>query len=116
MSARSCIPKGTNSWANRTAQLPRLKADAEAGKSMVIDRPRMEVNLRDLADNEKALILAARFNGIAIDENSEGTKCLPRRYLGKDVDARAEPRNGGYLQREQNQRTASARLTTLSTH
>ncbi|EID0666893.1 DNA primase, partial [Escherichia coli] len=29
-----------------TAQLPRLKADAEAGKSMVIDRPRIEVNLR----------------------------------------------------------------------
>lgn len=55
-----------------TPQLPRLKADAEAGKSMVIGKPLTDVNLRDLADNEKALILAARYTGIAIHENSEG--------------------------------------------
>ncbi|HHI0054762.1 TPA: primase-like DNA-binding domain-containing protein [Klebsiella quasipneumoniae] len=55
-----------------TPQLPRLKADAEAGKSMVIGKPLTDVNLRDLADNEKALILAARYTGIAINENSEG--------------------------------------------
>ncbi|EOX6873858.1 DUF5906 domain-containing protein, partial [Klebsiella pneumoniae] len=54
-----------------TPQLPRLKADAEAGKSMVIGKPLIDVNLRDLADNEKALILAERFTGIAIHENSE---------------------------------------------
>ena len=57
-----------------TPQLPRLKADAEAGKSMVIGKPLTDVNLRDLADNEKALILAARYTGIAINENSEGVK------------------------------------------
>lgn len=34
-----------------TPQLPRLKADAEAGKSMVIGKPLTDVNLRDLADN-----------------------------------------------------------------
>ncbi|VGE47925.1 Zinc binding domain / DNA primase [Klebsiella pneumoniae] len=55
-----------------TPQMPRLKADAEAGKSMVIGKPLTDVNLRDLADNEKALILAARYTGIAIHENSEG--------------------------------------------
>ncbi|MDU2784094.1 MAG: primase-like DNA-binding domain-containing protein [Enterobacter sp.] len=68
-----------------TPQLPRLKADAEAGKSMVIGKPLTDVNLRDLADNEKALIL--NFSKRAINNVIDALKIVipvmgePRRSL-----------------------------------
>ncbi|RJT27689.1 DNA primase family protein [Buttiauxella izardii] len=54
-----------------TPQLPRLKADAENGHSLVVKVPRGDINLIQMADNEKALLLASRYKGIAIHAESE---------------------------------------------
>lgn len=60
-----------------TPQLPRLKDQAERGESSVISLPvvkkwRNDINLMQMADNEKALLLASRYDGIAIHAESEG--------------------------------------------
>lgn len=55
-----------------TAQLPRLKSEAESGNSLFVKAPADEVDLQRMADNKKALLLASRFDGIAIHAESEG--------------------------------------------
>ncbi|WGL93759.1 DNA primase family protein [Arsenophonus nasoniae] len=54
-----------------TSQLSRLKSDAESGNSLVVQMPCEEINLLQMADNEKALLLAARYEGLAIHPDSE---------------------------------------------
>ncbi len=54
-----------------TSQLPRLKSDAESGNSLVVQIPCEETNLLQMADNEKALLLAKRYEGIAIQDESQ---------------------------------------------
>lgn len=53
-----------------SARLPGLKREAENGES-VIKVAAAGVNLSQMADNKKALLLAARYNGIAIHAESE---------------------------------------------
>lgn len=53
-----------------SARLPGLKQEAENGKS-VVKVTAAGVNLSQMADNKKALLLAARYNGIAIHAESE---------------------------------------------
>lgn len=54
-----------------TSQLSRLKSDAERGNSLVVQMPCEETNLLQMADNEKALLLAKRYEGIAIQDESQ---------------------------------------------
>lgn len=54
---------------NWTEQLARLKADAESGNGLV--KPHDDINLLQMADNEKAKLLASRYQGIAIHGESE---------------------------------------------
>lgn len=53
-----------------SARLPDLKREAENGESLV-KVAAAGVNLSQMADNKKALLLAARYNGIAIHAESE---------------------------------------------
>lgn len=53
-----------------SARLPDLKREAENGESLV-KVVAAGVNLSQMADNKKALLLAARYNGIAIHAESE---------------------------------------------
>ncbi|MCU3501273.1 primase-like DNA-binding domain-containing protein [Enterobacter hormaechei subsp. hoffmannii] len=53
-----------------SARLPHLKREAENGESLV-KVAAAGVNLSQMADNKKALLLAARYNGIAIHAESE---------------------------------------------
>lgn len=53
-----------------SARLPGLKREAENGESLV-KVAAAGVNLSQMADNKKALLLAARYNGIAIHAESE---------------------------------------------
>ncbi|HBL8851605.1 TPA: DNA primase [Enterobacter hormaechei] len=53
-----------------SARLPGLKREAENGESL-IKVASAGVNLSQMADNKKALLLAARYNGIAIHAESE---------------------------------------------
>nr|ELS4523924.1 DNA primase [Enterobacter hormaechei] len=53
-----------------SARLPDLKREAENGESLV-KVAAAGVNLSQMADNKKALLLAARYNGIAIHADSE---------------------------------------------
>ena len=59
-----------------TPRLADLKAEAERGGSVVVSLPtarklRSDINLIQMADNEKALLLAARYKGVAIHADSE---------------------------------------------
>ncbi|AZV03822.1 MULTISPECIES: DUF5906 domain-containing protein [Enterobacteriaceae] len=60
-------PSPKEDW---SARLPGLKRDAENGESLVKVHA-TGMNLSQMADNKKALLLAARYNGIAIHAESE---------------------------------------------